>query len=242
VDVEAAPPAAPSAAGEQSARLDPFGEFVEEPSAGPSTAVPPGIADTPEPVEAAASRRPDTRESLSDVSEAEIGGLFTGWGDAPAPEPAPAAEAVPEPAVEAPVSDEEFLDELLMSEAELLLSDEDVLEDPLDDTAFEEVGGDPDAAGFALEEELLIEEAAADATPADQPVDLGVLSDVDEFADLNIDDLGLPPLPRKPDPSVFDSSGLTLRPLPAEEEAPEVPRERRDDDDDMFTSLFGKRR
>src|SRR5690606_14766801 len=188
----------------------------------------------------------ETRESLADVSEAEIGGLFSGWGEPPVPEPAaPDASAAPEVA-EAPaeddLTDEEFLDELLMSEAELLLSDEDVLEDPLDEALFEEVGGDPEAAEFALEEELLIEEAAADAAPGDQPVDLDVLSDTSEFADLNIEDLGLPPLPTEPDPSVFDSSGLTLRPLPAEEEAPEVPRERRDDDDDMFTSLFGRGR
>jgi hypothetical protein len=237
VDVEAAPPP-PSGAGESSARLDAFGDILEEPTAGTFVEPPPAIEDRPEPVESASAAAPETREALSDVSEAEIGGLFTGWGDPPAPS-APAA--VPEPAIEEPVSDEEFLDELLMAEAELLLSDEDVLEDPLDESAFEEVGGDPDAAEFALEEELLGEEAAT-ASPGDQPVDLGVLSDADEFADLNIDDLGLPPLPKTVDRNVFDSSGLTLRPLPAEEEAPEVPRERRDDDEDMFSSLFGKPR
>lgn len=235
LDVDAAPPAA----GATTAHLDAFGDVMEEPAAASSPFMepPPAIADRPEPGRAADQGRPDL---LSDVSEAEMGGLFTDWVDEPVPPPEPAA-ALAEPAPAEPVSDEEFLDELLMAEAELLLSDEDVLEDPLDESAFEEVGGDPDAADFALDEELVAEEAA-EAVPGDQPVDLAVLSDADEFADLNIDDLGLPPLPKTADRNVFDSSGLTLRPLPAEEEAPEVPRERRDDDEDMFSSLFGKPR
>jgi hypothetical protein len=118
-----------------------------------------------------------------------------------------------------------------------------VLEDPVDDSAFEEVGGDDDASDFALEEDPLMGALeAAESAPGDAPIDLSVLSDADEFADLNFDDLGLPPLPKASDSSVFGTSGLTLRPLPTEEEAPEVPRDRRDDDEDMFTSLFGKPR
>jgi cell division initiation protein len=256
------PPARPGA------RLDAFGEPIASEVAGPDPLDallgegPAAVEDRPEPVEAPGAPPSDvaearTAESLHDVSEEEFGGLFTGWGDAPPGSVADAdADAVGEPASEPEpgVTDEEFLDALLTGEPELVLSDEDVLDDAVEGQGGGERAGEPslgEAEEIVLEEELVLEEEALSDVEADEPrltgdqaIDLGLLPDSEDLAGLNLDDLGLPPLPAGAD-DAFGSSGLTLRPLSQEEEAPDVPRERdreRDDDDDMFSSLFGKPR
>lgn len=186
-------------------------------------------------------------EGLGDVTEDDLGQLFSSW-DAEDIEPAPVAE----PAAQ---SVEELADELadlLKTEQELFLSDDDVLEDPgVEDgdlAALENVAG-AETDEWDFEDELLIEEevvGGSEPQPGDQPVDLSMLPDED-VAHLDLDDLGLPPLHQTPsDPGRgFGPSGLTLRPLSSEEDAPDVPRERSgddDDDDDMFSTLFGKPR
>jgi hypothetical protein len=246
---EPAPPAdTPAARPYQFPRAEPGPGAVEGkraaappvPPAAEAVRPPERVVEEPRAAAPAAPISP-VRPSLGDVSEEEFGSLFTEWGG----EPAAAAPPIAEPAATGPgQSDEEFLDDLLLAEAELVLSDDDVLEEPVDASALEEVAGDADIEEFALDDALLAGESAEPAPPGDEPVELGLLSDTDELADVNAADLGLPPLrPVPPDRDAFGSSGLTLRPLSAEEEAPDVPRERgRDDDDDMFTSLFGKAR
>jgi cell division initiation protein len=266
-DVTAAPP---RPAGQPSAeRVPPFEEPFAAAEPDPLDALlgegPAAVEDRPEPAEAAGAPSAPTApagrqaaETLRDVSEEEFGGLFTGWEDA-RPEPgAEDDEMLLSEEAAAGVSDDEFLDALLSDEPELVLSDEDVLEGT-DEAMLAGAGAAEspaqDVDAFILDEELVLEDEvvagepdAAPETPrvlSDQPVDLTLLPDAEDLAGLNLDDLGLPPVPPRSKEESFGSSGLTLRPLSQEEEAPDVPRERerdRDDDDDMFSSLFGKPR
>src|SRR5690606_36517992 len=106
--------------------LDPFGELLPEPSARSTLEEPAARVQGGE----SAATGPGEQKGLGPVTEEDLGALLSSWTEEVAePEDASAAAAGADD-VPSDQGAADELDELMLSEAELYLSDADVLEDP----------------------------------------------------------------------------------------------------------------